>query len=235
MGIEYREIVPWGRSFEEYLMMFDLTEKDLEKNILGCGDGPASFNAEMKKSVFSCVSFDPIYIFSKKQIEHRIMETYATVLEKTSENQEKFVWENIKDVEELGKLRMGAMQKFLEDYESGKSEGRYIAGVLPNLPFKDNSFQLAICSHFLFLYSDNLSQEFHIDAIEEIFRVTKEARFFPILDMDGNKSKHLKPVCEHFKEKGYDVLVKKVDYEFQKNGNQLLIIKENSFKNKIRV
>ncbi len=48
--------------------------------------------------------------------------------------------------------------------------------------------------------------------------------------MNGDESRHLKPVCEHFKEKGYDVLVKKVDYEFQKNGNQLLIIKENSFK-----
>ncbi len=157
MGIEYREIVPWGRSFEEYLLMFYLTEKDLEKKILGCGDDPASFNAEMKRRGFSCVSFDPIYTFSKNQIEHRITETYATVLEKTRENQEKFVWENIKDVEELGKLRMGAMQKFLEDYEAGKSESRYIAGRLPNLPFKDNSFQLAISSNFLFLYSDNLS------------------------------------------------------------------------------
>ena len=42
------QIVPWGRSFDEYVKMFALTEADLEKRILGCGDGPASFNAVMR-------------------------------------------------------------------------------------------------------------------------------------------------------------------------------------------
>jgi hypothetical protein len=41
------EIVPWGRSLAEYQLMFSLTEADLSRDILGCGDGPASFNAEM--------------------------------------------------------------------------------------------------------------------------------------------------------------------------------------------
>ena len=43
------KVVPWGRSFAEYIRMFSLTEEDLEKRILGCGDGPASFNAELTK------------------------------------------------------------------------------------------------------------------------------------------------------------------------------------------
>jgi hypothetical protein len=40
------EIVPWGRSFDEYRAMFALSEGDLGGRILGCGDGPASFNAK---------------------------------------------------------------------------------------------------------------------------------------------------------------------------------------------
>ncbi len=39
-------VVPWGRSFEEYRAMFAIDDRDLDGGILGCGDGPASFNAE---------------------------------------------------------------------------------------------------------------------------------------------------------------------------------------------
>lgn len=49
MGFTLDQVVPWGRSYEEYLAMFALTEADLHKRILGCGDGPASFNAELTK------------------------------------------------------------------------------------------------------------------------------------------------------------------------------------------
>lgn len=43
MAIKYDEVVPWGRNYDEYCRMFDLTPADLKKRILGCGDGPASF------------------------------------------------------------------------------------------------------------------------------------------------------------------------------------------------
>jgi hypothetical protein len=35
------QVVPWGRSFDEYQRMFALTGADLGL-ILGCGDGPAA-------------------------------------------------------------------------------------------------------------------------------------------------------------------------------------------------
>jgi hypothetical protein len=49
MAVQLKEIMPWGRSFEEYVAMFALSEEDLSKRILGCGDGPASFNAELTR------------------------------------------------------------------------------------------------------------------------------------------------------------------------------------------
>ena len=41
MTIRLSEVIPWGRSFEEYRRMFALTDENLAERILGCGDGPA--------------------------------------------------------------------------------------------------------------------------------------------------------------------------------------------------
>lgn len=49
VGFRLDKVVPWGRSFEEYVAMFNLTKEDLGRRILGCGDGPAGFNAELTK------------------------------------------------------------------------------------------------------------------------------------------------------------------------------------------
>jgi hypothetical protein len=59
--MELREIVPWGRSFDEYRRMFGLSGGDLSGRTLGCGDGPASFNAEATAAGHAVVSCDPIY------------------------------------------------------------------------------------------------------------------------------------------------------------------------------
>jgi len=48
--MELEGIVPWGRSFNEYQVMFALSATDLQKSILGCGDGPACFNAQLTKA-----------------------------------------------------------------------------------------------------------------------------------------------------------------------------------------
>jgi hypothetical protein len=45
MPFTLSEIVPWGRSYKEYLAMFSLSCEDLQGRILGCADGPASFNS----------------------------------------------------------------------------------------------------------------------------------------------------------------------------------------------
>ena len=83
-------------------------------------------------------------------------------------------------MEELGQLRMAAMEEFLLDYDRGKAEGRYVNAELPNLPFQDHIFDLALCSHFLFLYSSTLDGEFHIAAIREMCRVAHQVRIFPL-------------------------------------------------------
>ena len=161
MSFTLSQVVPWGRSFDEYVAMFALTDVDLRSRILGCGDGPASFNAVLTSRGGRIVSVDPLYRFSQDDIRERIRRTYAEVLEQTRKNAHEFVWTSIKSVDELGRLRMAAMEEFLSDYPQGVAEKRYVDGELPCLPFPDKSFDLAVCSHLLFLYSEHLSEDFH--------------------------------------------------------------------------
>jgi ubiquinone/menaquinone biosynthesis C-methylase UbiE len=75
------------------------------------------------------------------------------VLEQTRRNADEFVWTSIGSVEQLGRVRMAAIKDFMDDYVAGRTEGRYVKAELPGLPFSDDSFDLALCSHLLFLYS----------------------------------------------------------------------------------
>src|SRR5262245_50109846 len=151
-------VVPWGRSFAEYRQMFALTGDELALRIVGCGDGPASFNAEATRRGATVVSCDPIYRYDVDQLRGRIAATYDEILEQTRRNADEFVWTTIRSVDELGEVRMAAMNAFLDDYPAGRAAGRYIDAELPLLPFGDSSFDLALCSHFLFLYTAQLGE-----------------------------------------------------------------------------
>jgi hypothetical protein len=222
MPFSLDEIVPWGRSFEEYVGMFGLAEADLSGRILGCGDGPASFNAEATQRGHSVVSCDPVYRFSAAQIERRVHETYDTIMEELRPCVNDFIWDTYGSPEGLGQARLAAMHTFLTDYERGKQEGRYVNASLPTLPFPDNSFDLALCSHLLFLYSDHLSLDFHMQAVEELCRVAKEVRIFPLLDLSSKESIHLEPVTSGLQSAGCEARFVQVDYEFQRGANTFL-------------
>ncbi|GBF82948.1 hypothetical protein [Aphanothece sacrum] len=64
MAMQLKNVIPFGRSFDEYVKMFHLSALDLSKKILGVADGPASFNSEATKQGFSVTSIDPIYEFT---------------------------------------------------------------------------------------------------------------------------------------------------------------------------
>ncbi|WP_211204046.1 SAM-dependent methyltransferase [Chloroherpeton thalassium] len=216
------KVVPWGRSFEEYCAMFALTQNDLAKRILGVGDGPASFNAELTRRGGKVVSADPLYQFSAEEIKRRIEDTYDKVISEVEKNQEAFVWKNIKSVEDLGNIRMAAMEKFLADYPNENE--RYQNAKLPNLPFADKSFELALCSHFLFLYSPHHDFEFHLESVAELCRVAHEVRIFPLVAFSNARSHHLDGVLHALQESSFHCKIEPVAYEFQKGGNEMLRI-----------
>ena len=223
--MELENIVPWGRSFNEYQAMFDLNATDLQKSILGCGDGPACFNAELTKAGGHIVSIDPVYQFNSEQIRSRIAQVYPEVMSQVTKNEADFVWTTIANVEDLGRVRMEAMECFLNDYVQGKAEGRYRQASLPALPFADSEFELALCSHYLFLYSAHVGQEQHILSMLELCRVAKEVRVYPLISLDGAQSKHLEPAMFQLIDNGFEVSLQTVGYQFQKGAIDMLVVK----------
>ena len=119
-------VVPWGRTFAEYRAMFDLSAADLGRRILGCGDGPASFNAELTAQGGEVVSVDPLYAVPGAAIERRVSATFEVVMAEVHRNSTDFVWTHVPSVEELGRRRMAAMRRFLSDYPAGVAERRYV-------------------------------------------------------------------------------------------------------------
>ncbi len=224
--VELSKVVPWGISLSEYKEIFSLSDSDLEKTILGCGDGPACFNAELSSTGGNVISVDPIYQFNSEQIRSRIDEVYPQVMDQVSKNKGDYVWRSIGSVEELGNVRMDAIKTFLSDYEKGRESGRYINASLPTLPFEDAKFELALCSHYLFLYSEHVNQEQHILSIRELCRVANEVRVYPLLSIGSNKqSLHLEPVVSDLNDIGVSVTLVPVEYEFQKGATEMLVAK----------
>lgn len=227
MAFKLESIIPWGRSFTEYVGMFDLKPNEFSLNILDCAGGPASFNAQMTRKGYNVISCDPIYQFSAAEIAQRIQETYQTVVDGVKANQESYIWQNIGSPEAMGQVRMAAMQQFLEDFPQGIQAGRYINCELPVLPFNNSQFDLALCSHLLFSYSDLLSAEFHLSSILELCRVAQEVRIFPLLNLSGEVSSILPLVMEDLTARGYSLEIQQVPYEFQKGGTQMLRVWKN--------
>ena len=204
--------------------MFALTAEDLRGRTLDCGAGPASFNAEATGEGHRVVSCDPLYRFSAAEIRARVEETSASLLADVRENADRFDWDEIESVEKLQEIRQTAMERFLRDFPRGLEAGRYREDALPQLDFTDDEFDLALCSHLLFLYSDAFSAAFHLAAIREMCRVAGEARVFPLLGAYGKPSPHLGPVVRRLRDLGYGVEVRRVPYEFLRGANEMLSV-----------
>lgn len=224
MTMELERVVPFGRSLDEYLQMFDLTENDLQQSILGFADGPASFNAEGTKLGYRIRSIDPLYAFTAEQIKERFDAVVDNIIEQIRNTPDDWVWTYHQSLDNLKKNREQATETFCNDYEQGKAAGRYEIGELPELNYREGEYQLGLCSHFLFLYSDHLDESFHFDAVCEMLRICHEVRIFPLLTLMLKPSQHLQPILEKLVDKGYKCEIREVPYQLQRGGNQMLRI-----------
>lgn len=222
MAVQLDQIVPWGRTCDEYELMFDLSASDLADGVLDCGGGPSSFTAEMSARGYRALSVDPIYAFSDTEIRTRFEAVAESILSQVRATPDDWTWSYHRSPDDLLATRRQALERFLADYEIGLCEGRYLIGELPKLPFSPASFGLVVCSHLLFLYSDLLTEEFHLRAVRELCRVAREARIFPLVTQSRQLSPHLAAVRSSLAADGYTTEVVSVGYEFQRGGNQML-------------
>jgi hypothetical protein len=223
--MELDEVVPWGRSLDEYRALFALTDEDLRERILGCGDGPASVNAELTAAGGRIVSCDPLYAFEAARIAARVEAASATMLPHLEATRDDYVWTRFADPADLHRHRIATMHRFCADFGSGRDQGRYVAAELPHLPFDDACFDLALCSHLLFLYSEQLSYDLHLAAALELCRVAAEVRVFPLLDLSCRRSPHLDQLLVDLGTSSVEAVVVPVDYEFQRGAHEMLCLR----------
>ena len=159
------------------------------------------------------------------EIKNRFDACVDTVIEQVRNTPNNWVWSYHKSPEDLRANREKAISLFLEDYDHGKIAGRYLNAELPKLDFQDKQFQLALCSHFLFLYSEHLSFEFHLDSIRELCRIAEEVRIFPILTLAQARSPYIDEISSTLAKEGISSEIIQVPYELQKGGNQAIIFR----------
>lgn len=225
-GLDLGRIVFIGRTFEEYMAMFDLSIKELQgQKVLDCPAGACSFTAIGRQKGLDVTACDIAYyhpadalaVKGKKDIEH--------VMEGMERVKQDYVFNYFRDIDDLVRHRKQALDECTAGMKSDPEH--YVPAELPVLPFEDDEFDLILSAHFLFTYGDRLDQSFHLDVIEELLRVAKkEIRLFPLVDLSGNRYKHLDDLISGLEEQGHHVEEIPVPFEFQKNANAMMKIQK---------
>jgi hypothetical protein len=146
------------------------------------------------------------------------------IIDQVRRTPEDWVWTYHRSPDDLRQNREKATASFCADYPAGKVQGRYEVGELPTLQYADREFDLGLSSHFLFLYSDFFDQDFHFDSICEMLRVCQTVRIFPLLTLQRQRSPYIDPIIQGLAQAGYYCEICKVAYEFQRGGNEMLVI-----------
>ncbi|MGP3971349.1 class I SAM-dependent methyltransferase [Streptomyces sp. 6N223] len=97
--------------------------------------------------------------------------------------------------------------------------GRYIAATLPHLPFADGSFDLVLCSHALFTWSDRLDAAWHRATLDELVRVSRhEVRIYLlVVQGTGRSVDFLDELRSHLHAAGCSTGLSPVPYRFQRD------------------
>ncbi len=216
----------FGRTYAEYLSMFDLNEQLLKQgSILDCPAGASSFAAEAHQKGFNVTARDILYNRRTEELIEKCKKDIQHVFEKFDEAEHLYVWDYYRNKDEVIALRRKALKLFAEDFSAGFNDKRYVDAELPHLPFADKSFSLVLSGNFLFLYGDRLDLEFHKACIKELIRVCSgEVRIFPLVGLDAKSYPYLNDILSFLDSGGIKVEIVKVPFEFQKGANQMMKI-----------
>jgi hypothetical protein len=184
---DFHDVAFFGRCIDEYVSMFDLDLSAMRgQQVLDCPSGPAAFAFEASALGINVTACDPLYVQDVASLRTIVDDDSASVYEKQKAARNFFHPELVSVVE-----RRKAMEIFLKDFVQGKLIGRYVPGMLPNLPFSSNQFDTTLSGNLLFLYSEigtggmlhnsRMDYDFHSKAVHELLRVTKnEIRIYPL-------------------------------------------------------
>ncbi len=207
---DFEDIVFFGRCINEYIAMFNLELETMRgQQILDCSSGPAAFALESAALGVHVTACDPLYVNDVATLRTIVDDHSAIVYEKQKAAMSFFHPEVVSVPQ-----RRKAMDMFLKDFVQGKLIGRYVPGVLPNLPFASNQFDTTLCANLLFLYSDIASggmlqnsmmdYNFHFKALHELLRVTKnDVRIYPLQGPNVSQHHYIQRIMKELSDEGF--------------------------------
>lgn len=199
--------------------MFDLSE--LPEAILDCCAGGSSFTAEAAARGVDAVAVDQAYELPIPDLVDAVRRGLPDGAKIVDAHANRFVWTWYGDPARKDELRIEAADRFLQDVTAAPD--RYVAASLPELPFEDGRFDLALCSHLLFTWAGTYDFGWHLAALKELVRVSRsEVRIFPLVQQGAGEPVPFMqellaalPVRSEFR---------KVPYEFQVGADQMLVL-----------
>jgi len=212
-----------SRSFDEYVAMFDLDPAALPASILDCSGGVAGFTAEAGRLGATAVAVDPAYGLTRDELAvlgSADLERGSAIADLYPD---RFTFDWYGDPERRVTLRKSALAQFLMDLATHPD--RYVAGQLPQLPLRDNVFDLAVCSHLLFTWADQLGLEWHRAALLELVRVAREVRVFPtVVQGPGEPVPFWDELMADLASGGLRTERRRVPYKFQVGADTMLVV-----------
>lgn len=213
-----------SRSYDEYVAMFGLDSTELDGlRVLDCSAGASSFVAHARRDGCRAVAVDPAYALPRDQLATTAAESNRSGRGIAIDNADRLSWDWYGGQESRDRMRARALGEFVVDYAS--RHGDYVAAALPHLPFGDAAFDLALCSHLLFTWADQLGRGWHLAALRELARVACEVRVFPTLVQGrGEPVPFWDELMSDLQQIGLRADRREVPYEFQVGGNTMLVI-----------
>ncbi len=223
VGLDLERIVFLGRTWEEYLLMFNLSPEDMaQRTILDCPAGACAFTARANRHGIAATAADIAYRHPVDELEHKGQRDLELVMQSMDASERQYEWGYFRNVGELRAARAAALAETIADMRAHGQE-RYVPAELPDLPFTDGQFDLTLSAHFLFMYADRLGHAFHLATLAELMRVTrKEIRIFPTVDLTSRRYPHMDGLISFASGLGWRAQEVRVGYEFQKQANTLL-------------
>ncbi|HVT62287.1 MAG TPA: hypothetical protein VHD33_02220 [Legionellaceae bacterium] len=216
--------VLWGHHLDEYQDMFDLSETASTQKFLEFQSGASAFQFELRQIAAHLVSYDAWFDLKQSQLQEQIERSFAERLTQIQSRQQEFDFSRYGSLEKLVAYRRQGIEMFLQDYTNGHAEGRYLFAQSTTLPFPAFFFDYALSAHHFFSTVAPQTVEYHVTMIQELARIAKEVRIFPLVDANGIPSPLLGPVILSLQQKNYGIEVRDVLYHLQPKGNAMLRI-----------
>lgn len=214
-----KQPVFWGHTAADYQKMFDLDA--FPNRTLEFASGISTLNLEHAQPA-KVQSLDPRFVLDADTLKCKAELIFHDMKDCIEHYSNRYDFKAYGGLEAFMQTRYDGMQRFFMDYKAGLAEGRYRAINALQLPYDDFYFDLALSSHYFFAGLAEQDLAFHIHMLQELARVAKEVRIFPLIHSDGSMPPELGPVLLALQQAGYGAEVRSISDPIEPEGNAML-------------